>query len=312
MTSLTVTLLQPQPQPAVTHPPGTCQTGPAVEPCALAAANHYCTAPEASSHQPARSFLPILCKLTGPVPAAAGLVPPVIVCCCDLWVHPVPLTKWGESSACSSAKDPAAEQQAWFCERCRQCNNSSHSPAVVQVWCVFFPNAMQLLAVVIRTDYSASVSRTLPQHNHECPCRVLATCHRCACALAHEAPLLLCSWPQAWAILGASVGLVTHTLEFKDMFAAANNTVVWLVVISFFLAKVRPFYTCHATVLQPLLALLASFHFIWSGPDLPPPPNTHTSPLPRPGRHLSHNCFGVAVAWRGTVAATRFIEYQVC
>ena len=42
----------------------------------------------------------------------------------------------------------------------------------------------------------------------------------------------------AWAILGASVGLLTHTLSFQDMFAAANNTVVWLVVISFFLAKV--------------------------------------------------------------------------
>jgi hypothetical protein len=28
-------------------------------------------------------------------------------------------------------------------------------------------------------------------------------------------------------------------LEFKDMFAAANNTVIWLVVVSFFLAKVR-------------------------------------------------------------------------
>jgi di/tricarboxylate transporter len=42
----------------------------------------------------------------------------------------------------------------------------------------------------------------------------------------------------AWALLGASVGLLTHTLEFNQMFAAANNTVVWLVVISFFLAKV--------------------------------------------------------------------------
>jgi di/tricarboxylate transporter len=50
--------------------------------------------------------------------------------------------------------------------------------------------------------------------------------------------------PQAWAILGASVGLVTHTLEFKDMFAAANNTVVWLVVISFFLAKVCSMPAC--------------------------------------------------------------------
>lgn len=41
----------------------------------------------------------------------------------------------------------------------------------------------------------------------------------------------------AWALLGASAGLLTHTLEFNQMFAAANNTVVWLVVISFFLAK---------------------------------------------------------------------------
>lgn len=42
----------------------------------------------------------------------------------------------------------------------------------------------------------------------------------------------------AWALLGASVGLLTHTLDFQGMFAASNNTVVWLVVISFFLAKV--------------------------------------------------------------------------
>lgn len=43
----------------------------------------------------------------------------------------------------------------------------------------------------------------------------------------------------AWAFLGATVGLATHCLTFQDMFAAADNTVVWLVVVSFLLAKVR-------------------------------------------------------------------------
>jgi di/tricarboxylate transporter len=43
----------------------------------------------------------------------------------------------------------------------------------------------------------------------------------------------------AWAFLGATVGLLTHTLTFDEMFAAANNTVMWLVVVSFFLARVR-------------------------------------------------------------------------
>lgn len=44
----------------------------------------------------------------------------------------------------------------------------------------------------------------------------------------------------AWAFLGATVGLATHTLTFEQMFAAADNTVVWLIVVSFFLAKVCP------------------------------------------------------------------------
>lgn len=42
----------------------------------------------------------------------------------------------------------------------------------------------------------------------------------------------------AWALCGATVGLATHVMTFQDMFSAANNTVVWLVVVSFFLAKV--------------------------------------------------------------------------
>lgn len=42
----------------------------------------------------------------------------------------------------------------------------------------------------------------------------------------------------AWAFLGATAGLLTHTLTFEQMFAAANNTVMWLVVVSFFLARV--------------------------------------------------------------------------
>ncbi|WIA38713.1 hypothetical protein OEZ86_002013 [Tetradesmus obliquus] len=41
----------------------------------------------------------------------------------------------------------------------------------------------------------------------------------------------------AWAFLGATAGLLTHTLTFEQMFAAANNTVMWLVVVSFFLAR---------------------------------------------------------------------------
>lgn len=42
----------------------------------------------------------------------------------------------------------------------------------------------------------------------------------------------------AWAFMGATFGLTAHILTFPDMFAAANNTVVWLVLVSFFLAKV--------------------------------------------------------------------------
>jgi DASS family divalent anion:Na+ symporter len=48
----------------------------------------------------------------------------------------------------------------------------------------------------------------------------------------------------AWAFLGATVGLLTHTLTFDEMFAAANNTVMWLVVVSFFLARVSGRWCC--------------------------------------------------------------------
>ncbi len=43
----------------------------------------------------------------------------------------------------------------------------------------------------------------------------------------------------AWAFLGLTTVLVTKTLTFKQAMVALTNDAIWLIVISFFFAKVR-------------------------------------------------------------------------
>lgn len=43
----------------------------------------------------------------------------------------------------------------------------------------------------------------------------------------------------AWAFLSATVAIATKTLTFTETFSAFTNDVIWLIVVSFFFAKVR-------------------------------------------------------------------------
>jgi DASS family divalent anion:Na+ symporter len=42
----------------------------------------------------------------------------------------------------------------------------------------------------------------------------------------------------AWAFLSATVAIATKTLSFTSAFTAFTNDVIWLIVVSFFFAKV--------------------------------------------------------------------------
>ena len=44
----------------------------------------------------------------------------------------------------------------------------------------------------------------------------------------------------AWAFLTATVAVATKTLTFSQCFSAFSNDVIWLIVVSFFFAKVPP------------------------------------------------------------------------
>jgi divalent anion:Na+ symporter, DASS family len=43
----------------------------------------------------------------------------------------------------------------------------------------------------------------------------------------------------AWAFLAATTVVATKTLTFSQTFSAFSNDVIWLIVVSFFFAKVR-------------------------------------------------------------------------
>ena len=43
----------------------------------------------------------------------------------------------------------------------------------------------------------------------------------------------------AWAFLSVTATLLTRTLSFEQAFTAFKNDVIWLIVVSFFFAKVR-------------------------------------------------------------------------
>lgn len=43
----------------------------------------------------------------------------------------------------------------------------------------------------------------------------------------------------AWAFLSVTVAVFTKTLTFAQAFTAFTNDVIWLIVVSFFFAKVR-------------------------------------------------------------------------
>ena len=49
----------------------------------------------------------------------------------------------------------------------------------------------------------------------------------------------------AWAFLSATVAIATKTLSFTSTFTAFTNDVIWLIVVSFFFAKVRCDDSCH-------------------------------------------------------------------
>ncbi len=42
----------------------------------------------------------------------------------------------------------------------------------------------------------------------------------------------------AWAFIAVTVAVATKTLTFAEAFAATNNEIIWLIVVSFFFAKV--------------------------------------------------------------------------
>ncbi len=42
----------------------------------------------------------------------------------------------------------------------------------------------------------------------------------------------------AWAFLSVTATLLTRTLSFEQAFTAFKNDVIWLIVVSFFFAKV--------------------------------------------------------------------------
>ena len=44
----------------------------------------------------------------------------------------------------------------------------------------------------------------------------------------------------AWAFLTATVAVATKTLTFSQCFGAFSNDVIWLIVVSFFFARVTP------------------------------------------------------------------------
>ena len=46
----------------------------------------------------------------------------------------------------------------------------------------------------------------------------------------------------AWAFLSVTATLLTRTLSFEQAFTAFKNDVIWLIVVSFFFAKVRTPY----------------------------------------------------------------------
>jgi di/tricarboxylate transporter len=43
----------------------------------------------------------------------------------------------------------------------------------------------------------------------------------------------------AVSLLSLTTGLITHTISWQQGMAAVNNQVVWLIVVSFFMAKVE-------------------------------------------------------------------------
>ena len=43
----------------------------------------------------------------------------------------------------------------------------------------------------------------------------------------------------AWAFLSVTVAVFTKTLTFSQAFTAFTNDVIWLIVVSFFFAKVK-------------------------------------------------------------------------
>ncbi len=45
----------------------------------------------------------------------------------------------------------------------------------------------------------------------------------------------------AWAFLAVTVSIFTKTLSFTQAFTAFSNDVIWLIVVSFFFAAVKPF-----------------------------------------------------------------------
>ena len=61
----------------------------------------------------------------------------------------------------------------------------------------------------------------------------------------------------AWAFLAVTVAVVTKTLTFAAAFSAFNNDVIWLIVVSFFFAKVR---SRPQSRLLPILERMASSH----------------------------------------------------
>jgi hypothetical protein len=89
----------------------------------------------------------------------------------------------------------------------------------------------------------------------------------------------------AWAFCALTFTLITKTLTWKAAMAAFTNEVIWLIVVSFFFAKVR-----HRP-LQFLCPLLFSppppSHTHTPTPCFPrPPPHSHCAPLPAGGRCL--------------------------
>ncbi len=54
----------------------------------------------------------------------------------------------------------------------------------------------------------------------------------------------------AWAFLSATTAVATKTLPFSAAFSAFNNDVIWLIVVSFFFAKVRGCCVCVVCVYE--------------------------------------------------------------